>query len=227
MGDIVTDSMRWTADLYDDGELNESVDIAFTNPGGMRSDILIPEGTSTNTWGDTFDTLPFGNTLYLMDLTGAQIQELADQSARLYKGILQTSGASYYWYNDTGGDDAAAWGAYGIEVDGDPLVRDQVYRVVTNNFLAGGQDGWTTFADGTSRWDTYYDMQQGFVEYIEMLEVIDAEDIQMDRIVRLDVLFGDVVLEDADGGGPSERSVGSVMIVEVDESFIGAGSLDV
>ena len=35
-----------------------------------------------------------------MDLTGAQIQDLLDQSATLYKGILQTSGASWYWYND-------------------------------------------------------------------------------------------------------------------------------
>ena len=43
----------------------------------------------------------------------------------------------------------------------------------------------------------------------------------------LGVLFGDVVLEDADGGGPFERSVGSVVIVEVDESFIGAGALDI
>ncbi len=43
----------------------------------------------------------------------------------------------------------------------------------------------------------------------------------------LGVLFGDVVLEDADGGGPCERSVGSVMIVEVDESFIGACALNV
>ena len=27
----------------------------------------------------TFDVLPFGNTLYMMDLTGAQIQALLDQ----------------------------------------------------------------------------------------------------------------------------------------------------
>ena len=58
--------------------------------------------------------------------------------------------------------------------------------MVTNNFLAGGQDGWTTFAEGTNRWDTYYDMQEGLVEYIEMLDVIDAEDVPMDRIIRLD-----------------------------------------
>ena len=189
MGDIVTDSMLWSADLYDDGELNDTVDIAFTNPGGLRADILIPDGAAlpyTVTWGETFEVLPFGNTLYMMDLTGAQIQELLDQAATLYKGILQTSGASWYWYNECGCDAPTAWGAYGVMVDGEPLDRDQVYRVVTNDFLAGGQDGWTTFAEGTNRWNTYYDMQEGFVEYIKMLEVIDAEDIPMGRITRLD-----------------------------------------
>jgi 2',3'-cyclic-nucleotide 2'-phosphodiesterase (5'-nucleotidase family) len=82
VGDLVTDSMRWKADWYDDGELNGSVDIALTNPGGLRADILIPDGATlphTITWGDTFDVLPFGNTLYLMDLTGAQLQTLFDQ----------------------------------------------------------------------------------------------------------------------------------------------------
>jgi len=191
MGDIVTDSMLWSADWYDDGEVNGSVDIAFTNPGGLRDDIVIPTGAElpyTITWGMTFDVLPFGNTLYLMDLTGAQIQELLDQAATLYKGMLQTSGAGWYWYNDCGCSGPTAWGAYGIEVGGAPLERDRVYRVVTNNFLAGGQDGWTTFAEGTNRWDTYYDMQQGFVEYIQAIPdgVIDAEDIPMPRIIRLD-----------------------------------------
>ncbi len=189
VGDIVTDSMLWSADLYDDGELNGSVDAAFTNPGGLRADILIPDGASlphTVTWGDTFEVLPFGNTLFMMELTGAQIQDLLDQSAKLYKGILQTSGASYHWYNDTGDDTATTWGAYGVEIGGEPLDRDEVYTIVTNDFLAGGQDGWTTFADGAARWNTYYDMQEGFVEYVEMLGTIDAEDIPGDRIVELD-----------------------------------------
>jgi 5'-nucleotidase len=212
VGDIVTDSMLWSADLYDDGELNESVDVAFTNPGGLRSDIIIPEGASlphTVTWGDTFDVLPFGNTLYLMDLTGAQIQELLDQSALLYEGILQTSGSSYYWYNDTGDEEATAWGAYGVEVGGEPLVRDEIYRIVTNDFLAGGQDGWKTFADGTNRWNTYYDMQEGFVEYIKMLEVIDAEDIPMGRIIRLDDVVTMLHTNDTHGRWPADSYYGS------------------
>ena len=225
MGDIVTDSMLWSADLYDDGELNGTVDVAFTNPGGLRDNILIPEGASLPhevTWGDTFDVLPFGNTLYMMDLTGAQIQDLADQSAALYKGILQTSGASYYWYNNTGGDDASAWGAYGIEVGGEPLVRDQVYRVVTNDFLAGGQDGWTTFAEGTNRWNTYYDMQEGFVEYIRMLEVIDAADIPMDRIVRLDDVVTMLHTNDSHGRWPADTYYGDAQGFEHLASLVDA-----
>ncbi|MCP4308585.1 MAG: hypothetical protein GY788_27655 [bacterium] len=211
VGDIVTDSMLWSADLYDDGELNGSVDAAFTNPGGLRADIVIPDGASlphTVTWGDTFEVLPFGNTLYLMDLTGAQIQDLLDQSALLYKGILQASGASYHWYNDAGDDTATAWGAYGVEIGGEPLVRDQVYTIVTNDFLAGGQDGWTTFADGVARWNTYYDMQEGFVEYVKMLGVIDAEDIVGERIVRLDEVVTMLHTNDSHGDWPADSYYG-------------------
>ncbi|MCL7453654.1 MAG: 5'-nucleotidase C-terminal domain-containing protein [Anaerolineae bacterium] len=212
MGDIVTDSMLWKADSYDDGEMNGSVDIAFTNPGGLRADIVIPDGAElpyTITWGQTFDVLPFGNTLYLMDLTGAQIQALLDQAATLYKGILQTAGASWYWYNDCGCNTPTAWGAYGVTVDGAPLDRDTVYRVVTNNFLAGGQDGWVTFADGTNRWDTYYDMQQSFVEYIEMLDVIDAEDVPGDRIIRLDDVITLLHTNDTHGTWPETYYYGT------------------
>ena len=170
MGNMVTDGMLWKADEYDDGTVNGSVEIAFTNPGGLRDDIVIPVGATlpyTITWGDTFDVMPFGNTLYLMDLTGAQIQTLLDQSASLFKGILQTSGATWSWRNDCRCDSPATWGAFDVTVDGEPLDPARTYRVVTNDFLAGGQDGWVTFAEGTNRLDTYYDMQEGINEYIQ------------------------------------------------------------
>lgn len=206
IGDIVTDSMLWSADKYDDGTVNGSVDVAFTNPGGLRADIVAPPGSTlpyTITWGASFDVLPFGNTLYMMDLTGAQIQDLLDQSAKLYKGILQTAGASYYWYNDTGTDAPTTWGAYDVEVGGEPLDRDTVYRVVTNDFLAGGQDGWTTFAEGVNRWNTYFDMQEGFVDYLEMLGTVDAEDVPMGRIIELDNVVTMLHTNDTHGNWPA------------------------
>jgi 5'-nucleotidase len=82
--------------------------------------------------------------------------------------------------------------------------------VVTNDFLAGGQDGWTTFADGTNRWNTYYDMQEGFVEYIGSLSdgVIDAEDIPMDRITRLDDVVTMLHTNDSHGDWPPDSYYG-------------------
>ena len=53
-----------------------------------------------------------------------------------------------------------------MKVAGAPLDDAAVYRVVTNGFLAAGQDGWVTFAEGTNREDTYYDMQTAVNEYI-------------------------------------------------------------
>ncbi|MBM4431684.1 MAG: bifunctional metallophosphatase/5'-nucleotidase, partial [Chloroflexi bacterium] len=171
VGNLVADSMLWKADEYDDGVVNGSVHIAFTNSGGLRADVHIPEGATLPhplTWGDTFSILPFGNTLYLMDLKGWQVQALLDQAATLFKGVLQSGGISYYWYNNTGTGTPTAWGAYGVMVGGQPLDYTKTYRVVTNNFLATGGDGFITFAQGTNRWDSYYDMQQGLNEYIQM-----------------------------------------------------------
>jgi 5'-nucleotidase/UDP-sugar diphosphatase len=188
MGDLVADSMLWKADDYDDDVINGSVDIAFTNPGGLRADIEAPTDTLpyTITWGDTFNVLPFANTLFYMDLTGAQIETLLNQSAKLFKGILQSSGITWSWYNDDAGaynPDPTVWGAFDIQVGGQPLSSTQVYRVVTNNFLAPGGDGWVTFAEGTNRWDSYYDMQEGLNEYISTtISPIEASDIVTGRI---------------------------------------------
>jgi 2',3'-cyclic-nucleotide 2'-phosphodiesterase (5'-nucleotidase family) len=181
MGNIVTDSMLWKANQLDD----EPVEIAFTNPGGLRADI--PEDPDadfpyTITWGDTFNVLPFMNTLVIMDLTGQQIQEILNQSAALDRGILQVSGLSHYWYNSTRSDAANYYGAYDIMVEDVPLDVHETYRVVTNNFLAGGGDFWTTFLEGENVNDTFFDMQEGFVQYLEMIDPVEQTDIEMGRI---------------------------------------------
>jgi uncharacterized repeat protein (TIGR01451 family) len=189
MGDLVADGMLWKADQVDDGEVNDSIDIAFTNPGGLRDNIevsgMLPY---TITWGETFNVMPFGNTLFLMDLTGAQIKTLLDQAASLYKGILQSSGVTWDWYNDDADayePDPTVWGATNVRVGGEPLSSTKVYRVVTNNFLAGGQDGWVTFADGTNRYDTGYSIQEGVNDYIATISPIESSDIVMGRITQM------------------------------------------
>jgi len=171
VGNLVADSMLWKADQYDDGVVNGSVKVAFTNAGGLRADIVVPAGATlpyVMKWGDTFNVLPFANTLYTMDLTGWQIQALLDQAATLYKGMLQISGVSCYWYNNALTGTNAAWGAYGVMIGNEPVVYTRTYRIVTNNFLAPGGDNFLAFIKGTNRVDTFYDMQIALNEYIQM-----------------------------------------------------------
>ncbi|MFQ6059436.1 MAG: 5'-nucleotidase C-terminal domain-containing protein, partial [Anaerolineae bacterium] len=105
------------------------------------------------------------------------------------KGILQSSGITWYWYNDCGCDTPTAWGAYGVMVNGEPIDYTETYRVVTNDFLAGGKDGWVTFAEGTNRWNTYYDMQEAVNEYIGLNSpispTVEGRIVKLDKVVTI------------------------------------------
>jgi 2',3'-cyclic-nucleotide 2'-phosphodiesterase (5'-nucleotidase family) len=177
MGNIVTDAMRDYT----------KADIAFTNAGGLREDIPLAEGEAEHniTWGETYAVMPFANTLFNMDLTGAQIMEILNQSATLHKGIIQSSGITWSYYNDCSCNEPTVWGALDVKVGGEPLQLDKAYRVTTNDFLAPGGDEWVTFAEGTNRENTYIDMQEVVNDYIGARSPI-APAVE-DRITQVEV----------------------------------------
>ncbi len=158
MGAFVNDAIY--NELNNDAEPLNNVDMVFNNSGGLRADITAtgaPTTPYTLTYGMLFSVLPFGNQTIVGDMTGAQIMELLNQSATLFKGTLQVAGIRFKYYSYGAPDtfDAYhstwwAWGAYDVEVkNGDvwePLEMDRVYRVGTNEFLApAGQDGFAPF----------------------------------------------------------------------------------
>ena len=108
------------------------------------------------TYGEAFAVQPFGNLLVTMDLTGAQIERLLEQQADSTDPavatvlILGVSDGFTFSYDPAGpfGDriDPAS-----IKLNGDPLDPAATYRIVTNNFLADGGDGFTVFTEGTNR----------------------------------------------------------------------------
>lgn len=158
MGTFVNDAIY--NELNNDTEPGNDVDMVFNNSGGLRADILAtgaPTVPFTLTYGTLFTVLPFGNQTIVGDMTGAQIMELLNQSATLFKGTLQIAGIRFKYYSYGAPDtfDAYhnswwAWGAYDVQVKNgatwEPLDMDTVYRVATNEFLApAGQDGFTPF----------------------------------------------------------------------------------
>ncbi len=126
--------------------------IAFMNPGGVRAD-LVPAADNSVTYGQLFSVQPFGNSLVVKTMTGAQIRALLEQQFNSGSNtvaaprVLLPSAGFTYTYNL-----AAAAGSRitAMALGGVPMADGTDYRVTMNSFLATGGDNFTVFNQGTN-----------------------------------------------------------------------------
>jgi 5'-nucleotidase len=154
LGDIIADAQLAATRA----DANGGAVIAFTNPGGVRTDIPWKDGGAV-TYADVFASQPFRNHLVTLTLTGAQIKGMLEQQWLDSKRprILQVSrGFNYTW------DGAKAYGdrvaAERISLNGERIDPATNYRVTVNNFLSVGGDGFTVLKDGTAPQFGIYDV---------------------------------------------------------------------
>jgi 5'-nucleotidase len=125
--------------------------VAFMNPGGIRADLASDAGAVT--FGSAFTVQPFNNFLVSMDMTGTQIKALLEQQFsgvnQASNKVLQIAGITYT-YNPAGTPGAKVV-ADSIKIAGQPLVDGTTYRIVTNNFLSDGGDGFPAFTTATDK----------------------------------------------------------------------------
>ncbi len=134
LGDFVADAQRAAA----------GTDLAFMNPGGLRSDI--PAGPIS--FGTIYSVQPFGNVIMRVTLTGAQVLTLLEEQwsgahAAVPK-FLRPSGIRYVFdlRRAPGRRVIAAWDA-----DNKPLDPARSYSVAVNDFLVGGGDFFPVLAE--------------------------------------------------------------------------------
>ena len=130
--------------------------IAFMNNGGMRQDLDAgPDRMVTS--GRALMVLPFSNSLVAMNLSGAQIYALLEQQwlgeRDVTRGLLQVSEGFSYQYNP-GLPLGSRVVPGSVMLNKVPLEMASPYRVVVNNFLAEGGDGFPLFAKGGNRAET-------------------------------------------------------------------------
>jgi 5'-nucleotidase len=153
-GDIIADAqLAATRAMADGGAV-----IAFTNPGGIRTDLAGKEDGAVS-YADIFAAQPFRNQLVTLTLTGSQIKDMLEQQWLDPKRtrILQVSnGFSYAW------DAAKPYGerviAGRMSLNGAPIDPATPYRVTVNNYLAVGGDGFTVLKQGTAPQPGVYDV---------------------------------------------------------------------
>ena len=178
LGDIIADAQLAATSTAATG----SAVIAFTNPGGVRTDIAHKEGGAV-TYADLFASQPFRNQLVTLTLTGKQIKDMLEQQWLDPKRprILQVSKGFFYAW-DNGRPNGARILPERMSLNGAPVDPAANYRVTVNNFLSVGGDGFTVLKDGTAPQIGVYDIDalHGYFQANSPLRPGAA-----DRIVRI------------------------------------------
>lgn len=125
--------------------------IAFMNPGGIRTDLDCASPPCTVSFGAAFSMQPFGNSLVVMSLTGAQLKGLLEQQQRGGMNepsfLSPSAGFTYRWLAKA----PAGERVQDMRLNGQPIVPTQAYRVTVNSFLAEGGDGYVMLREGSER----------------------------------------------------------------------------
>jgi 2',3'-cyclic-nucleotide 2'-phosphodiesterase (5'-nucleotidase family)/predicted AlkP superfamily pyrophosphatase or phosphodiesterase len=171
MGNMVADAMR---------EKYPGIDAAFTNSGGLRQDLLMAppsagEAVGEITWGEVFAVLPFGNRTTIITLTGDQLRQafvngfspvcnpnIATGRFPQVSGLKATFACS--------GTTAVVTGMWktpsGPAGPATPIGPTDSVRLVTNDFMYTGGDGYTVFSAGTNVLQPGDDLMQVVIDYI-------------------------------------------------------------
>jgi 2',3'-cyclic-nucleotide 2'-phosphodiesterase (5'-nucleotidase family)/predicted AlkP superfamily phosphohydrolase/phosphomutase len=187
MGNLVADAMR---------SKYPGVDAAYTNSGGLRADLVcVPpsagEGPCEITWGEMFAVLPFGNRTVIFTLTGAQLEEaFVNGFTPVCDGVTHTgrfpqiSGIRVeYTCNGIVPDITGMWKTpAGIGGPETPIGPADPVRIVTNDFMYTGGDGYTVFSQGTDVLQPGDDLRQVATDYVTANSPVDP--VVEGRIVR-------------------------------------------
>ena len=180
LGDLVSDAIMWTV-LKDEGSL--SVDtanaVAIVNGGGIRASI----NSGSITKKDVNTVLPFGNTITVVYVTGAELLEALEASTyctpTAVGGFPQVAGIEFtvdttkaYDSNAETYPASTYYGPASINrvtinnVNGREFDENATYAVITNDFMAAGGDTYYAFASSENKFDTGIPLDEAVMAYI-------------------------------------------------------------
>lgn len=179
LGDLITDAMLWKIRTQATISVPAENVVAITNGGGIRATVKAGDVTKK----DINTVLPFGNTLAVVYVTGAELLEALEASTyctpESLGGFPQVAGVTFtvktYEEYDANPDPYPKSTYYGPKsiqrvtidnVNGKTFDPTATYAVVTNNFVAGGGDTYYAFAAATDQFDTGLPLDEVVMEYI-------------------------------------------------------------
>lgn len=160
LGNLVTNSML---DLT-------KADVALTNGGGIRESI----SKGDITMGQILQAFPFANYPVVIEVTGQNIKDAleygVDSAPEVVGKFPHVAGMTFKY------DQKQEVGSrvFDVIVGKDPLDLNKTYKLVTNDFMAGGGDGYEMFK-GTKVIAEYPLLSEVLAAYIEKEKVVDPK----------------------------------------------------
>lgn len=148
LSNFSADVYKQTASTY----LNENVDIAIVNLGGLRT--VVNAGDITV--GKVFELMPFENELVIVWLKGDKLLELLQ-----FFASVGGEGESGIRMEIKDGK------ATNITIGGKPLDTSKIYSIATNDYLAGGNDKMIQLAQHEKRLNTGIKVRDMLLNYIK------------------------------------------------------------
>ena len=137
MGNLIAEAQRQSV----------GAEIGLANGGGIRGDRTYDKGTKL-TRKDILSELPFGNVTLLLELSGtdllAALENGVSQVEKNAGRFPQVAGLTFVY------DPKAAPGnrVLKVLVNGKALDKTRTYKVATNDYIAGGGDGYAVLKKG-------------------------------------------------------------------------------
>ena len=169
LGNVIADiQLQATAEL--------GSQIAFMNPGGIRTDLIYAGDTTDNpentdgvvTYEEAAVVQPFANTLVTFDITGAGIKQALEQQwqpagqSRAFLKLGISEGFVYTFDATRPLGDRIT----GMTLDGEPIDPSATYKVTANSFLSSGGDNFDAFGEAANHADSGRIDLQAFVDHM-------------------------------------------------------------
>jgi len=145
MGNLITDAILWKTAA-------EDTQIALTNGGGIRASIQAGDVSL----GGVLEVLPFGNTIATFELTGADVWAALENGVSRAENpenegtgrFPQVAGLRFAWNPDQ----PAGSRVVSVEIQNpdstyNPIDLTATYKMAANNFIRGGGDDYSVFAE--------------------------------------------------------------------------------
>ncbi|MBB5201046.1 bifunctional metallophosphatase/5'-nucleotidase [Glaciimonas immobilis] len=143
LGDVIADSQLAATREF-------GAKIAMLNQSSIREDL--ESGANGSNYAQLAITMPFGNTLIVESLSGAQLIALLEQQGWGHNMLQISDGLQYRWDLKRPVGHRVLPGS--VTLNGIAIDTHQQYRVSLNSFIAQGGDGFSVLTQGTERLDT-------------------------------------------------------------------------